>query len=140
MLVNLSFHIFLTCVMFIGGITQTRNASICQAVSKHAITWKTKLSISYLCVCVHVSSYKRVMLYRHFHQNVKFRPKKSTFLFTLNISFAFSSDHEDKTSSLLEKKKSISEEPQKLFFPKMVSQKMFYMLVLFLRLTYGIVL
>ncbi|KAF1565349.1 UNVERIFIED_CONTAM: Adhesion G protein-coupled receptor A3, partial [Eudyptes pachyrhynchus] len=32
MLVNLSFHIFLTCVMFIGGITQTRNASICQAV------------------------------------------------------------------------------------------------------------
>ncbi|NWY00824.1 AGRA3 protein, partial [Nothoprocta ornata] len=35
MLVNLSFHIFLTCVMFIGGITQTRNASICQAVSKY---------------------------------------------------------------------------------------------------------
>ncbi|NWJ01398.1 AGRA3 protein, partial [Crypturellus undulatus] len=34
MLVNLSFHIFLTCAMFIGGITQTRNASICQAVSK----------------------------------------------------------------------------------------------------------
>ncbi|NWW49707.1 AGRA3 protein, partial [Pedionomus torquatus] len=36
MLVNLSFHIFLTCVMFIGGVTQTRNASICQAVSKQA--------------------------------------------------------------------------------------------------------
>ncbi|XP_003221400.2 adhesion G protein-coupled receptor A3 isoform X1 [Anolis carolinensis] len=32
MLVNLSFHIFLTCVMFIGGITQSKNASICQAV------------------------------------------------------------------------------------------------------------
>ncbi|XP_075400595.1 adhesion G protein-coupled receptor A3 isoform X2 [Tenrec ecaudatus] len=32
MLVNLSFHIFLTCVVFVGGITQTRNASVCQAV------------------------------------------------------------------------------------------------------------
>ncbi|KAJ6659388.1 hypothetical protein lerEdw1_019120 [Lerista edwardsae] len=32
MLVNLSFHIFLTCVVFIGGITQSKNASICQAV------------------------------------------------------------------------------------------------------------
>ncbi|XP_037753915.1 adhesion G protein-coupled receptor A3 isoform X6 [Chelonia mydas] len=32
MLVNLSFHIFLTCVMFIGGITQTKSTSICQAV------------------------------------------------------------------------------------------------------------
>ncbi|XP_042324371.1 adhesion G protein-coupled receptor A3 isoform X2 [Sceloporus undulatus] len=32
MLVNLSFHIFLTCVMFVGGITQSKNASICQAV------------------------------------------------------------------------------------------------------------
>ncbi|XP_066488648.1 adhesion G protein-coupled receptor A3 [Tiliqua scincoides] len=32
MLVNLSFHIFLTCVVFVGGITQSKNASICQAV------------------------------------------------------------------------------------------------------------
>ncbi|XP_050803330.1 adhesion G protein-coupled receptor A3 isoform X3 [Gopherus flavomarginatus] len=32
MLVNLSFHIFLTCVMFIGGITQTKSTSVCQAV------------------------------------------------------------------------------------------------------------
>lgn len=34
MLVNLCFHIFLTCVVFVGGITQTRNASVCQAVSQ----------------------------------------------------------------------------------------------------------
>lgn len=34
MLVNLSFHIFLTCVVFVGGITQNKNASICQAVSE----------------------------------------------------------------------------------------------------------
>ncbi|NXK02993.1 AGRA3 protein, partial [Herpetotheres cachinnans] len=57
MLVNLSFHIFLTCVMFIGGITQTRNASICQAVSKHA---KTPEKISYqlhthICICPSLS-------------------------------------------------------------------------------------
>ncbi|XP_057402652.1 adhesion G protein-coupled receptor A3 isoform X6 [Balaenoptera acutorostrata] len=32
MLVNLCFHIFLTCVIFVGGVTQTRNASVCQAV------------------------------------------------------------------------------------------------------------
>ncbi|XP_064419690.1 adhesion G protein-coupled receptor A3 isoform X2 [Latimeria chalumnae] len=32
MLVNLCFHIFLTCVVFIGGITQIKNASVCQAV------------------------------------------------------------------------------------------------------------
>ncbi|XP_052497855.1 adhesion G protein-coupled receptor A3 isoform X2 [Budorcas taxicolor] len=32
MLVNLCFHIFLTCVVFVGGISQTRNASVCQAV------------------------------------------------------------------------------------------------------------
>uniref|UniRef100_F6WDX1 Adhesion G protein-coupled receptor A3 n=2 Tax=Ornithorhynchus anatinus TaxID=9258 RepID=F6WDX1_ORNAN len=32
MLVNLCFHVFLTCVVFVGGITQTRNASVCQAV------------------------------------------------------------------------------------------------------------
>ncbi|XP_072476468.1 adhesion G protein-coupled receptor A3 isoform X2 [Notamacropus eugenii] len=32
MLVNLCFHIFLTCGVFVGGITQTKNASICQAV------------------------------------------------------------------------------------------------------------
>ncbi|KAM4809156.1 adhesion G protein-coupled receptor A3 [Rhinophrynus dorsalis] len=32
MLVNLSLHIFLTCAVFVGGITQTGNASICQAV------------------------------------------------------------------------------------------------------------
>ncbi|XP_030744489.1 adhesion G protein-coupled receptor A3-like, partial [Echinops telfairi] len=32
MLVNLCFHLFLTCVVFVGGITQTRNASVCQAV------------------------------------------------------------------------------------------------------------
>ena len=34
MLVNLCFHIFLTCVVFVGGISQTRNASVCQAVSQ----------------------------------------------------------------------------------------------------------
>ncbi|XP_058578948.1 adhesion G protein-coupled receptor A3 isoform X3 [Neofelis nebulosa] len=32
MLVNLCFHIFLTCVVFVGGVTQTRNASVCQAI------------------------------------------------------------------------------------------------------------
>uniref|UniRef100_W5N3L2 Adhesion G protein-coupled receptor A3 n=1 Tax=Lepisosteus oculatus TaxID=7918 RepID=W5N3L2_LEPOC len=32
MLVNLCFHILLTCVVFIGGINQMRNTSICQAV------------------------------------------------------------------------------------------------------------
>ncbi|KAG8134797.1 hypothetical protein E2320_007882 [Naja naja] len=32
MLINLSFHIFLTCVVFVGGITQTKHTSICQAV------------------------------------------------------------------------------------------------------------
>ncbi|XP_039191839.1 adhesion G protein-coupled receptor A3 isoform X1 [Crotalus tigris] len=32
MLMNLSFHIFLTCVVFVGGITQTKHTSICQAV------------------------------------------------------------------------------------------------------------
>ncbi|XP_001368138.1 adhesion G protein-coupled receptor A3 [Monodelphis domestica] len=32
MLVNLCFHIFLTCGVFVGGITQTKNTSICQAV------------------------------------------------------------------------------------------------------------
>ncbi|XP_007953019.1 adhesion G protein-coupled receptor A3 [Orycteropus afer afer] len=31
MLVNLCFHILLTCVVFVGGITQTRNVSVCQA-------------------------------------------------------------------------------------------------------------
>uniref|UniRef100_A0A8C7V128 Adhesion G protein-coupled receptor A3 n=1 Tax=Oncorhynchus mykiss TaxID=8022 RepID=A0A8C7V128_ONCMY len=32
MLVNLCLHIFLTCVVFVGGINQTRYASVCQAV------------------------------------------------------------------------------------------------------------
>uniref|UniRef100_A0A4W3I893 Adhesion G protein-coupled receptor A3 n=1 Tax=Callorhinchus milii TaxID=7868 RepID=A0A4W3I893_CALMI len=32
MLVNLCFHIFLTCAVFVGGINQTRNISVCQAV------------------------------------------------------------------------------------------------------------
>ncbi|XP_064199534.1 adhesion G protein-coupled receptor A3 [Anguilla rostrata] len=32
MLINLCFHIFLTCAVFVGGITQTRHASVCQAV------------------------------------------------------------------------------------------------------------
>ncbi|KAG7461896.1 hypothetical protein MATL_G00195990, partial [Megalops atlanticus] len=32
MLVNLCFHIFLTCGVFVGGINQTRHASVCQAV------------------------------------------------------------------------------------------------------------
>ncbi|XP_061107465.1 adhesion G protein-coupled receptor A3 isoform X2 [Conger conger] len=32
MLINLCFHIFLTCGVFIGGITQTRHTSVCQAV------------------------------------------------------------------------------------------------------------
>ncbi|XP_032079768.1 adhesion G protein-coupled receptor A3 [Thamnophis elegans] len=32
MLINLSFHIFLTCLVFVGGITQTKHTSICQAV------------------------------------------------------------------------------------------------------------
>lgn len=33
MLVNLCLHIFLTCGVFVGGINQTRYASVCQAVS-----------------------------------------------------------------------------------------------------------
>lgn len=44
MLVNLCFHIFLTCVVFVGGITQTRNASICQArtaAMAHEMHWET---------------------------------------------------------------------------------------------------
>ncbi|NXR14727.1 AGRA3 protein, partial [Semnornis frantzii] len=45
MLVNLSFHIFLTCVMFIGGITQTRNASICQAVTKISYQFHTPVYV-----------------------------------------------------------------------------------------------
>ncbi|MBN3299968.1 AGRA3 protein, partial [Amia calva] len=32
MLVNLCLHVFLSCVVFVGGISQTRSASICQAV------------------------------------------------------------------------------------------------------------
>uniref|UniRef100_A0A3Q2ZU87 Adhesion G protein-coupled receptor A3 n=1 Tax=Kryptolebias marmoratus TaxID=37003 RepID=A0A3Q2ZU87_KRYMA len=32
MLVNLCFHVSLTCGVFVGGINQTRNASVCQAV------------------------------------------------------------------------------------------------------------
>ncbi|KAJ8262073.1 hypothetical protein GJAV_G00161870 [Gymnothorax javanicus] len=32
MLINLCLHIFLTCAVFVGGITQTRHASVCQAV------------------------------------------------------------------------------------------------------------
>ncbi|XP_053560069.1 adhesion G protein-coupled receptor A3 [Bombina bombina] len=32
MLVNLGLHIFLTCAVYVGGITQTRNASVCQAI------------------------------------------------------------------------------------------------------------
>ncbi|KAM4706918.1 adhesion G protein-coupled receptor A3 [Discoglossus pictus] len=32
MLVNLSLHIFLTCAVFVGGINQTKNPSICQAI------------------------------------------------------------------------------------------------------------
>ncbi|KAG7458892.1 hypothetical protein MATL_G00225430 [Megalops atlanticus] len=32
MLVNLCLHIFLTCLAFVGGVTQTRHASVCQAV------------------------------------------------------------------------------------------------------------
>ncbi|XP_078534531.1 adhesion G protein-coupled receptor A3 isoform X1 [Lissotriton helveticus] len=32
MLVNLSFHIFLTCVVFVSGVTQVKHSSVCQAV------------------------------------------------------------------------------------------------------------
>ncbi|KAE8629274.1 hypothetical protein XENTR_v10000419 [Xenopus tropicalis] len=32
MLVNLSLHVFLTCAVYVGGINQTRYASVCQAV------------------------------------------------------------------------------------------------------------
>lgn len=32
MLVNLCLHILLTCAVFVGGINQTYNASVCQAV------------------------------------------------------------------------------------------------------------
>ncbi|KAM3938147.1 adhesion G protein-coupled receptor A3 [Leptodactylus fuscus] len=32
MLVNLNLHIFLTCAVYVGGINQTRNASVCQAI------------------------------------------------------------------------------------------------------------
>lgn len=35
MLVNLCFHISLTCGVFVGGINQIRYASVCQAVSTH---------------------------------------------------------------------------------------------------------
>lgn len=35
MLINLCFHISLTCGVFVGGINQTRYASVCQAVSIH---------------------------------------------------------------------------------------------------------
>ncbi|NXN25266.1 AGRA3 protein, partial [Nycticryphes semicollaris] len=66
MLVNLSFHIFLTCVMFIGGITQTRNASICQAVRRTSYYFSSQFPYSFpavynlwllafpssLCVCL----------------------------------------------------------------------------------------
>lgn len=33
MLVNLCFHVALTCGVFVGGINQTRYTSVCQAVS-----------------------------------------------------------------------------------------------------------
>ncbi|XP_069487986.1 adhesion G protein-coupled receptor A3 [Ambystoma mexicanum] len=32
MLVNLCFHVFLTCAVFVGGVNQTKHISICQAV------------------------------------------------------------------------------------------------------------
>ncbi|XP_075050831.1 adhesion G protein-coupled receptor A3 [Mixophyes fleayi] len=32
MLVNLTLHLFLTCAVYVAGITQTRNASVCQAI------------------------------------------------------------------------------------------------------------
>ncbi|CAJ0949043.1 unnamed protein product, partial [Ranitomeya imitator] len=32
MLVNLGLHIFLTCAVYVGGINQTRNANVCQAI------------------------------------------------------------------------------------------------------------
>lgn len=38
MLVNLCFHISLTCGVFVGGINQTRYASVCQAVSRGCTT------------------------------------------------------------------------------------------------------
>lgn len=53
MLVNLCFHIFLTCAMYIGGITQSRNATICQAVSG-MLFWEkgsNKCDKGYMCVC-----------------------------------------------------------------------------------------
>lgn len=43
MLVNLCCHIFLTCAVFVGGITQTRNASVCQAVSAREKLRQTKV-------------------------------------------------------------------------------------------------
>lgn len=33
MLVNLCFHISLTCAVFVGGINQTQHPGVCQAVS-----------------------------------------------------------------------------------------------------------
>uniref|UniRef100_A0A8C5LWA9 Adhesion G protein-coupled receptor A3 n=1 Tax=Leptobrachium leishanense TaxID=445787 RepID=A0A8C5LWA9_9ANUR len=32
MLINLTLHIFLTCLIFVGGITQVKHASVCQAI------------------------------------------------------------------------------------------------------------
>lgn len=56
MLVNLCFHIFLTCVVFVGGITQTRNASVCQAVSQtwKVLGWKNNMILENNCVSLAV--------------------------------------------------------------------------------------
>lgn len=53
MLVNLCFHIFLTCAMYIGGITQSRNATICQAVSG-MLFWEKGSNKCNKGVCVYV--------------------------------------------------------------------------------------
>lgn len=47
MLVNLCFHVSLTCGVFVGGINQTHYASVCQAVSTHHLpTFKILLCFS----------------------------------------------------------------------------------------------
>lgn len=46
MLINLCFHVSLTCGVFVGGINQTRHASACQAVSVHHLCASTLPAVS----------------------------------------------------------------------------------------------
>lgn len=63
MLVNLCFHIFLTCVIFVGGVTQTRNASVCQAVSQSKkLKWKNFL----LEISCFINYKRKIVPLKHF--------------------------------------------------------------------------